>query len=230
MGELEGCRKQKFALERLTQNLTCFKIQQRGSDLREDWLRLADLGEPPEEAEGNWDSLWECKCWWQPNLGVHFISRTLVLASTILEFSFQSVSDEGSPSHCAVGTRSRTHQAEQRATWAPSHTHSVLAAALEPPSYFKQPVWNLVPCLEGWCQSWAHQDRQPRKWASNLCTKQGLAANQARDWPRPPVCLQSARPQQRVTCNPNGRHPQQIQLWQAEGSHLQDVTYVRLLL
>ena len=146
MGELEGCRKQKFALERLTQNLTCFKIQQRCSVLRDNRISLVDLGEPPGEAGGNWDSLWECKRWWQPNLGVCFASRTLVLASTILEFSFQSISDEGSPSHYAVSTRSRTHQPEQQATWAPSHTHSVLAPALEPPQSFKQPLWDLVPC------------------------------------------------------------------------------------
>ena len=64
MGKLEGCRKQKFALERLTQNLTCFKIYWRGSDLRENQIRLANLGEPPGEAGGNGDSLWEHRCWW----------------------------------------------------------------------------------------------------------------------------------------------------------------------
>lgn len=64
MGELGVVGNKSLLLERLTQNLTCFKRSNRGSDLRKNWIRLADIGEPPGEAEGSWDSLWECKRWW----------------------------------------------------------------------------------------------------------------------------------------------------------------------
>ena len=45
--------------------------------------QLTDLREPPRKAGGNLG----IKCWWQPLVGAHSTTRTVVLANTVLESS-----------------------------------------------------------------------------------------------------------------------------------------------
>lgn len=49
---------------------------------------LANLGEPPSETGGNWDTPWRWRCWRQPFWGAYLITVTLVLERAILEYSF----------------------------------------------------------------------------------------------------------------------------------------------
>lgn len=48
---------------------------------------LANLGEPPRETGGNWDTPWGWTCWWQNFWGAYLITVTLVLERAILEYS-----------------------------------------------------------------------------------------------------------------------------------------------
>ena len=75
-------------LKGCTQNFTHSGTQGRSSNLKGTWVRLpADLGEPPGEGGGNWSSHWELRHWGQPLMGACSTTRTLVLESTILEYS-----------------------------------------------------------------------------------------------------------------------------------------------
>ena len=69
-------------------NLTCFRSQHRGRNLKTASVRtdlLAYLREPPEEAGSNCNYSWGQRCWQQSFWELFFTSKTLLLASNIFE-------------------------------------------------------------------------------------------------------------------------------------------------
>ena len=157
---------------------------------------LADLGEPPEEARGNWNFSSGHRNWQQPFLGARSTNRTLVLASTVLESSFSLISTRDLLVHKQAGTVPRfpgpwSQPLGDSAGWHQLQVPSVLAPRCSGHSYSNQWASTSLgplrpkPAIPGPSPATSTQSPAPGPPWAHSQTTQDLAPLNSRPAPAP---------------------------------------------
>ena len=151
-----------------TQNLMCSETQQRGTSLKEAWVRPTWwFWRSFQRGKVQWGSSWGLESWQQKFGGAYSTAKTLVLTSTILESSLCLIRAEGLPAHQQAPPSPRTSRmwSNLAGTW----PHPLVSQHQTWPSWLPRPAAPELALLT--------------KRASRHCTRQGMAANEAGDQP-----------------------------------------------